>query len=239
MKLFAYPSRIEGIFSVLEKKFVMVRNKKKARYLLLFLLFCVSLLYFLSGAILTRIGKFLVFDEQPSVSDAVVVLNTGVEYYPRLIEAAELFRRRLVRTIVINGNRKTDLLRSLEEKGFQPCCAWYEDRIRILELFGVPREAILTISVENAYDTITEAIAVGKTLIDKGVLRIIITTSKFHTRRARRIWINNYPNQLSIQVVAARTDPYSPESWWRDGRQVRWVLAEYGAWVYYFWSRII
>lgn len=216
----------------------MVRNKKKVLYLLAFFLFFVSLFYFFSGTILTRLGNFLVFDEQPSTSDAVVILNTGMEYYPRLIEAAELFRRRIVRKIVINGNRKTDLLRSLEGKGFQPCCPWYEDRIRLLELQGVPREAIIPISAENAYDTISEAKSVGMTLIERGVRRIIITTSKSHTRRARHIWMSNYPNQLRIQFVAASTDPYTPESWWREGRQVRWVLAEYGAWVYYFWTII-
>jgi len=130
------------------------------------------------------------------------------------------------------------VLRSLEEKGFQPCCPWYEDRIRILELLGVPRKAIMPISAENAYDTISEAKAVGKTLIEQGVRQIVITTSKSHTRRARHVWMKTYPNQLRIQIVAASTDPYSPESWWRDGRQVRWVLAEYGAWVYYFWKTI-
>lgn len=216
----------------------MVRNKKKVRNLLLFFLLFVSLLYYFSGAILTRLGKFLVFDEQPSSSDVVVVLNTGMEYYPRLIEAAELFKKRLAQKIVINGNRKTDLLRSLEDKGFRPCCQWFEDRIRILELLGVPREAVIPISAEDAYDTISEAKAVGKKLVETGAKRIIVTTSKFHTRRARYIWLRAFPDQFRIQFVAARRDPYTPESWWKDGRQIRWVLAEYGAWVYYFWTRI-
>lgn len=220
------------------EEFVMVRNKKKLRNLLLFFLLFIALLYYFSGTILTRFGKFLVFDEQPSLSDAVVVLNTGMEYYPRLIEAAELYKKRLARKIIINGNRKTDLLKSLEKKGFRPCCQWFEDRIRILELLGVPREAVIAISAEDAYDTISEAKAVGKKLVEAGVKRIIVTTSKFHTRRARYIWLRAYPHQLRIQFVAARRDPYSPERWWKDGRQIRWVLAEYGAWMYYFWTTI-
>lgn len=70
-----------------------------------------------SGIILTSVGEFLVIDEQPVPSDAVVVLNTGVEYYPRLIEAANLYNKGLVKKIVINGNRKTVILRELEKKG--------------------------------------------------------------------------------------------------------------------------
>jgi len=34
------------------------------------------------------------------------------------------------------------------------------------------------------------------------------------------------------------TDPYDPGSWWRNGRQIRWVMAEYGAWIYYWWKTL-
>ena len=114
------------------------------------------LLYAFSGTILTRIGEFPVFDENPVLSDAVVVLCSGVEYYPRLIEAARLFRDGFARVIVINGNRKTDVLRSLEAKGFKRCCPWYENQLRILSVLGVPKDKILCISAEDAYDTVSE-----------------------------------------------------------------------------------
>ncbi|MBW1682560.1 MAG: hypothetical protein JRJ83_14210 [Deltaproteobacteria bacterium] len=48
-----------------------------------------------------------------------MVLNTGVEYYPRLLEAAALFKKGRAKWVVINGNRKTDVLRELEGKGFE------------------------------------------------------------------------------------------------------------------------
>ena len=31
-------------------------------------------------------------------------------------------------------------------------------------------------------------------------------------------------------------DIYNPQGWWREGKQIRWVLAEYGAWIYYYWK---
>ncbi|MBW1767096.1 MAG: hypothetical protein JRJ65_08615 [Deltaproteobacteria bacterium] len=187
--------------------------------LVLFILIFISFLYLSSGTILTWCGESLVFNEKATPSDAVVVLNTGVEYYPRLIEAAGLFRDGFARKIVINGNRKTDVLRSLEERGFKRCCPWYENSLRILSIFDVPTDRVVCISAEDAYDTMSEAVAVGTELI-------------------RFIWTRMYGDKLSICSVSAKTDPYDPQGWWKHGRQIRWVLAEYGAWVYYWWKMI-
>jgi uncharacterized SAM-binding protein YcdF (DUF218 family) len=194
------------------------------------------LVYAFSGVILARVGEFPVCDEKPVPSDGVVVLCSGIEYYPRLIEAARLFREGFVSKVVINGNRKTDILRSLEKKGFERCCTWYEDSLRILLLYGVSKNKVVCISAEDAYDTVTEAEAVGKKLLKQGFTRIIITTSKYHTRRARYIWKKMYGEKLSIRSVSAKTDTYDPHGWWKEGRQIRWVLAEYGAWIYYWWK---
>jgi len=120
------------------------------------------LVMLVSGPLLTFAGQWLVSDEKPVASDAVVVLNTGVEYYPRLVEAAEIYGKGYARKVVINGNRKTDVLRGLEKRGYKECCPWYEDRVRILNILGVPRKDILTVSAEDAYDTVSEAEAVGR-----------------------------------------------------------------------------
>ena len=104
------------------------------------------LLWLFSGTIFCGVGQFLICDQKPVASDAIVVLNTGVEYYPRLIEAADLFRKGFAQKVVINGNRKTDVLRGLEKRGFKECCPWYENRVRMPEILGVPREEFLPIS---------------------------------------------------------------------------------------------
>ena len=191
-----------------------------------------------SGKILSALGQWLVIDGQPSHSDAVVILNTGSEWYPRAMSAAALYQKGLAKKVIVNGNRKSDTLRELEKKGFRRCCSWYEDRLRILEVLGVPRGSVTVVSAENAYDTVTEAKAVGRALKETGVESIIVTTSKYHTRRSHHIWKNTYPNQFRITTVAAPDDPFRPKGWWKEGRQIRWVMAEYGAWVYYFWKQL-
>ena len=215
----------------------MANKKKKLLYISLIGLLTVIALTVFSRHILTAAGQWLVVSDAPSRVDAIVVLNTGVEIYPRLILAAELYRAGYAAKIVINGNRKTDVLRNLERQGFRGCCAWYENSTRILVLLGVPRENIIPVSAEDAYDTVSEAEIVGDAITRAGIARIILATSKSHTRRARFIWQNIYRERLSVSAVAASSDIYDPLGWWRDGKQIRWVLAEYGSWIYYYWKR--
>jgi hypothetical protein len=40
-------------------------------------------------------------------------------------------------------------------------------------------------------------------------------------------------------MAAAEADPFDPDAWWREGRQIRWLMAEYGAWVFYLWKCFI
>ena len=192
----------------------------------------------ISGSLFRIMGDMIVASDRPSPSDAAVVLNSGLEYYPRLIQAADLYGRGLVTNVVINGNRKTDSLRDLERRGFKRCCTWYSDAVSILTMLGVPEAKIIRISNEDAYDTVSEAEVVGRELINRKWTTVIITTSKFHSRRAKFIWQKMYGNHLSIFMVSANTDPYDPNNWWTDGRQIRWVLTEYGAWIYYWWKEI-
>ena len=210
--------------------------RSKLLQLVIIVLVAALLLYFLSGPIMIMVGEFLVQSDEPARSDAVVVLSTGIEYYPRLMEAAMLFQDGFAERVAINGNRKSEALRELERRGFQSCCLWYEDALRVLELLGVQKERVIIINAESAYDTVSEAKLVGEVLSEAGITSIILTTSKYHTRRARYIWKKLFPDRFTIRAVAARNDPFSPEAWWKEGRQVRWVLAEYGAWIYYFWK---
>lgn len=201
------------------------------------LLLCIAF-YFTSGFILCAIGNFLIRDDIPAQSDAIVVLNTGAGYNSRLKEAADLYHQGLADRIIINGNRKMDIDRILEKKGFEPCCPWYENRLRVLSLYNVPRNNIVYISAEDVYDSVGEAEIVGNHIKNMGIQKIIITTSKYHTRRANFIWKKLFADHFRVTTVSAKTDPFDPAAWWHDGRQIRWLLAEYGAWIYYYWKRI-
>jgi uncharacterized SAM-binding protein YcdF (DUF218 family) len=188
--------------------------------------------------ILTGIGSILVVKDIPQKADAAVVLNTGVDIYPRLMEAAHLYTKIKVDKVVINGNRKTDILRGLESRGYEPPSKWYAEEISVLTHLGVAKDHIMAISAEDAFDTISEANIVGAILINNGMSNVIITTSKFHSRRAHHIWDKMYKGKLKVFIAPAQNDPFTPEAWWKNGRQIRWVLSEYGAWIYYYQMKI-
>lgn len=203
----------------------------------IFFIFCVAAIIFIW--ISPRIGSFLVIDQLPLESEAVVVLYTGSEYYSRLVEAADLYKNNFVKKVIINGNRKSDILRDLESQGFKHPCPWYSDYMGLLNFLGVPKKDIIHISGENVYDTMSEAQCVGEFLRGEKIRTIIITTSKSHTRRALFIWQRAFKKSLNITMVAAKTDPFDEKEWWKDGRQIRWVLSEYGAWIFYFWKQVL
>ena len=210
--------------------------RSNMRKLALALLVLLALVILFHQYLLRSAGDWLVQSEPLTRADAALVLNTGVEIYARLREAAALYRDGFVDQVVLNGNRRVDELRALEQQGYQPLLPWHAENAHILHFLGVDPEDIIAISAEDAYDTVSEASSVGKQLLAQGIRSVIVTTSKFHTRRAGFIWRDLYGQQLKIQTAAARDDPYDPASWWRSGRQIRWVLAEYGAWLFYYWK---
>jgi len=202
-----------------------------------FLLLLIVLLLVFHHKILSGIGGFLVVQDVPATADAAVVLNTGADMYPRLMEAVNLYNQGTVAKVVINGNRKTAILRSLEGSGYTPPCKWYAEEMGILTHLGVPKESIVAISAEDVFDTISEAEAVGEILLNNSMGKVIIVTSKNHSRRARHIWKKLYRDRLEIYVAPARHDPFDPAGWWKDARQIHGVLYEYGSWIYYYWMR--
>lgn len=123
---------------------------RRARFVFYLLAF-IFLIWFISGYVLTALGHFLIRNDNPSPVQATVVLATGVDYYPRLIEAAELYKNGLVDRVIINGNRKTDVLRKLEAMGFEPVVPWYANSFRILKLLGVPCRKLLAMALLIKY----------------------------------------------------------------------------------------
>jgi hypothetical protein len=105
-------------------------------------------------------------------------------------------------------------------------------------MLGVPRPNVIAVSAEDVYDTVGEAEAVGNEIVRQGYTSIILITSKFHTRRAAHIWKEMYKGKFNVASVSAKSDPFDPAAWHKDGRQVRWVMAEYGAWIFYYWKKI-
>jgi len=196
----------------------------------------IALVLLLRFSALPALGRFLVEEPRNEPTEAAVVLSTGVDYYPRLMEAAAQYRTERVAFVVINGNRKTDALRELESMGYIPPAPWDEAHKRILEVLGVPRDKVIAIGAEDAYDTISEARSIAPVLQKQGLGHLLIVTSRFHSKRAAHIWRHRLRQTFEIDVAPARRDPFETDGWWRSGRQIRQLMTEYGGWVFYYSS---
>ena len=104
-------------------------------------------------------------------------------------------------------------------------------------MYGVPRDRIWTVVAEDVFDTVSEAQAIRPLLLENDIDSMILTTSKFHARRARFVWRKVMGADQGIYSSAAVDDPFDPDSWWQDGRQVKQVMGEYGGMAYYLWKR--
>lgn len=197
----------------------------------------ISLLFYFRADWLGYMGHSLIVDDPAANADVAVVLSTGVDYLPRLLQAAQLYKEKRVKKVLINGNRKTEAIRELERQGFVPECKWYVNKLRILEMYGVPREHVMLVSAEDVFDTVSEAQTIKPFLQKNNVNSVLITTSKFHTRRARYVWRKVLEREDGIYASAASGDPFDPDGWWKDGRQVKQVMGEYGGMAYYVWKK--
>ena len=171
--------------------------------------------------LLVRIGGWLDHPEPAAPADAAVILGGGG--LARTVKAAELHRAGLVDRVALTSpeSRAPDLLD-----------AQYVRWVRILVSEGVPEDAIDVLV--PSYSTFDDARHVRDYMNERGLARVLVVTDPYHTRRAGWI-IRRFldPGAREVRVVASEPAWFAPSRWWRDERQLLWVLNEYVKFAYY------
>jgi uncharacterized SAM-binding protein YcdF (DUF218 family) len=91
----------------------------------------------------------------------------------------------------------------------------YEYSRRVLERLGVPKSAIRVLDGPTK-NTAEEVRAIARAVKAQQGIRVILVTSKMHTRRVKTIWrqlVGDHPQAI---VRYTPDDPARPERWWRD-----------------------
>lgn len=208
--------------------------KKLVLIFLLLMLMAAGIRFWL----MPKMGAWLVEDSGPQKADVIVVLATGAAYYPRAIEAARLWQEGYAGKVVVNGDRKTDALRALEAQGYAALTPFPAGITHLYEFLGVPAASLQAVALPDVFDTVSEAQGLWDSWGEAKPQRILLVTSRFHTHRAARIWRGVTGEQVEIVPVAARSDPFNPDAWWQNARQIRWLMAEYGGWVSLLWREL-
>ena len=181
-----------------------------------------ALLLLLSALTLPRLGSWLVAEDPLEKADALVVL--GGTMYERLLEAVDLHkagwapRIYLFREVIDWGEVE------LIARGI-PYPRPIDMQLELLGRLGVEAAALHVL--DQAGSTAEEATHVYNLAAREKFSRLIIISSKQHTRRARLV-MNRRLDDLGVQVIvrASRYDKSPVDRWWSDRSTLRFTLFE-------------
>jgi uncharacterized SAM-binding protein YcdF (DUF218 family) len=171
-------------------------------------------LYFGSGIWLPALGRALVSDDGPAPADAAVVLAgdfTGC----RMNGGADLVRKAFVPVVLVSGPAG---MYGINEA---------DAATRFITAQGLPADRFVAVR-HSATSTRDEARVLLAELAKRQVRRVDVVTSNFHTRRARRMFLDVERERgggPEIRMVATPDPMFDPESWWhtREGRKVAFL----------------
>ena len=161
-------------------------------------------------------ARFLIVDDPPGPSDAVVVM-AGDPDYERTAAAVALMRRENVATLILTGG----------EPG--PGDSAASLRTRAIAL-GVPETRIHIESVSHS--TREAVLAVAPILQSIGARTATVVTSPYHQRRATAAARRAWPGVV-VRARAAAPSAWRPERWWATAGGRRVVATEYAKLLYY------
>lgn len=192
-----------------------MKSKPRSRRLLPGVLLLAGLLLIavvLRAQILGALGAYLVQAGPPQKADAALVL-AGDGWGYRMLTAAQLARDGFVPKVLVSGPNGA--------YGLHEC----DLAIPFAVKRGYP-EAYFVHIEHSARSTVAEARAVLPVIRQMGLKRIIVVTSNFHTRRAGAIFRKAAPD-LTILVVAAPDENFTPDGWWHDREGQKTFLFEW------------
>ena len=170
-------------------------------------------------------GEWLVLNEAPAKSDAIVLLSGGMA---RPLYGADLYQKGYAPLIYVSRPRVDEQVLHVEKLGIH--IPRSEERYKeILLKKGVPEGAI-TFYSQGHVSTVEEAESLKKVVGDQPI-KLLVVTSPYHTRRARAIFTDVLPN-AEVRVVATPYESFDPQ-WWTDKHSAIAVILETVQTLYY------
>ncbi len=174
-------------------------------------------------ALLTAIGRYLVVEDPPTPADVIAVPSGS--FPDRILEAVALYKAGLAPRILICRERENAAYKRLRVLGVAVPRGFELNREVALQL-GVPAQALVVVD-QPPGSTFSEARVVLEYARRHGYGSILLVTSKYHTRRASRIYRHLAGGSERIVVRAARDDAFRADAWWRNRAWTRRVVIEY------------
>src|SRR5579859_208172 len=174
-----------------------------------------------AAVFLLCLGRWLVVEDPLEKAQAIVVLSGRMPL--RAMEAAKLYRKGFAPKVWLTHPTKPDA--ALEAMGIPYVGEdFYNSRVLMHE--GVPADAIRVLQ-PSILNTADEIAAVSAALEEEPDSRVIIVTSKVHTRRVRILWHRIATGREQALIRAASDDPFEPGRWWHTSGGALDVVREF------------
>ncbi|HXY01237.1 MAG TPA: YdcF family protein [Candidatus Limnocylindrales bacterium] len=176
-----------------------------------------------------NVGRWLVIEEPLQKASAIAVLSGRMP--SRALEAARVYKQGYASRVWLTYSREPgDTLAKLSIPYIGEDS--YDKQILMKE--GVPESAIQVLE-PPIMNTADEMRAIGEELRKEKQGKVIIVTSKVHTRRTRALWNRLAPHDGAAIVHAVSDDPFDSAHWWRNTSDaldvVREILGLLNAWL--------
>ncbi len=188
------------------------------------ILWSVALLVLVLGtAAFLRLGT--VFYEEDPLQPVDAVFPLAGSEFDRQLEAADLFKAGYGRAIVLTVGNRERSVEELKSRGINvPSSADFARDI--FTQLGIPASAIIVPPIIHD-NTAHEAHTLVQLAREHGWHRVMVVTSKFHTRRAGFAFRRALKGSgVEVVVRSTRYDPANPARWWASRADLRWVLSE-------------
>ncbi len=174
-------------------------------------------------ALLPFVGRFLYVEDPLQRSDAILVLSGT--FAERPLAAYDVYRSGYAPKIVLTREAPDGGQAALARRGV-PFADRADLACDLLQRLGVPAEAIVTLNGPHD-STADEARSFARLARDRSWHRVIVITSKLHTRRARVALARALRGTgVSLVMRASRYDSADPAHWWRRRADIRSTIFE-------------
>jgi uncharacterized SAM-binding protein YcdF (DUF218 family) len=183
----------------------------------------IALLVALAGTwCVSRLGRWLVVEDRLDRAGAIVVLAGGFPF--RAMEAAALYAQGWAPEIWVVHAAAPDKEIALTRLGLTPISEDLGTR-SVLGRLGVPARAVRLLD-GRARNTAEEVRLIAARASAGTQDRVILVTSKPHTRRVRSTWARLVGSRPRAMIRAARDEPFDAERWWRSSEDALAVARE-------------
>ena len=169
------------------------------------------------------LGGWLMVEDPLEQARAIAVLSGHTPF--RAMEAASIYRQGWAPEVWLTQPGVQPESAALASLGFKVVGDEnYYNRLVLIRL-GVPKGAIRAVG-EGAQNTAEEIQVIAREVKHMSGDRVILVTSKPHSRRVRSTWRVLVGRTPAAVVRYASGDPYNPDRWWRHTRDALAVSRE-------------